>query len=151
MKDAHLTELDIQACAVDISECSASVKNHVESCSHCQMEVERYIAIFSAIKLQPAPANDFDVYSLAMPKVKNPSPERLSSLVLVTAVFSFAFLLIALSFSMIRKANLLIAWRQTGDHGLDYLIIAGGVIILIVYTLSDFKKRREHINNSYLR
>lgn len=61
MNTAHLTEAQLQLYADDMEAISLNLREHVTHCPHCQVKLENYRLMNSALKAMPTPAFDFDL------------------------------------------------------------------------------------------
>jgi hypothetical protein len=61
MNTAHLTEAQLQLYADNAEAIDRHLKEHLAHCSNCQIKLENYRLINSALKAMPAPAFDFDL------------------------------------------------------------------------------------------
>jgi hypothetical protein len=69
MKNNHPVDIDIQQYALDKTACPVPVINHIESCTRCSEEVNKYQFLFSGIKQHSSPVFDFDLSALVLPKL----------------------------------------------------------------------------------
>ena len=61
MNTAHLTEAQLQLYADNITTIGEDLKEHLAHCPHCQVKLENYRLISTALKSVPSPAFDFDL------------------------------------------------------------------------------------------
>ena len=82
----HLTETELQLYADNIESINNELKEHVTHCMHCQVRLENYILINSALKAMPSPTFDFDLSEevLASVTVRKKRVARLSLLVTIS-------------------------------------------------------------------
>lgn len=94
----HLTEKEIQQYAIDRPGCEISAVEHLETCEYCNARVASYQLMFTAFSELSAPANEFDLSSMVMSRIKQkkksflPDDLFIYSLVLVAVVFTGAVL-----------------------------------------------------------
>lgn len=94
MSEAHLSEKEIQAFAIDQAHSPVHWTTHVNQCITCRHSVATYKLIFHEIKQQPAVAFDFDLAKLVVAQL--PKPKAIGSSVLLMVLSWLTFL--ALSF-----------------------------------------------------
>ena len=94
MKSEHLTEEEIQQCALDNSSGDDLITAHASYCPECKARIVAYEVLFSSLKQAPRPSFDFNVADLVvtqLPKLK-PAPSRDDMF-----VYAFSLAIIALT------------------------------------------------------
>jgi hypothetical protein len=78
MNNIHPSEKEIQQYALDKSDCSPAVVEHIEFCADCHSSLETYRLLFFEIKKQEQPSFDFDLQGLVLSQLPE-SNSRLSA------------------------------------------------------------------------
>ena len=66
MTNKHLTEEQLQQCALDTTTPDQPVLLHLEDCNACRLKAAQYLQLFQAIKVEEKPAFDFDLTKAVM-------------------------------------------------------------------------------------
>jgi len=70
VKNMHLSELEIQDCALGGTDYPNAIIEHIASCTDCRAEIRAYEALFSGIDQQGVPDLNFDISALVIPQLK---------------------------------------------------------------------------------
>jgi len=70
MTNEHLSDEQIQTFVLDRSTCEPGIGEHVQQCDLCQMKVETYQLMITAIEEQPIPAFDFDISEAVLANIE---------------------------------------------------------------------------------
>jgi hypothetical protein len=144
MTTKHLSEQDIQLCAMDKQGCGRDITEHVQSCQACRSEVEAYLQLFSVIREQPKPAFSFDLSGLVMQQLPKPrSTFSLNGFIIYLLVF-VAIAAMAVPAYLFRKY---LVSMFTGILPMTmYLIIITAIVILIFQGTEMYRKYQKQIN-----
>lgn len=138
MTTGHLSEMELQQCALDKSGCTKEVREHMEACESCQAEAEAYQLLFSGIKEQPKPVFDFDVSGLVLAQMPG-AKTRVSR-------FGFpAFFLAVLVCSTIGIPLYLFRkniWNMFSEISslFMYTIVVAAIVIVVFRIIGMYKK-----------
>lgn len=141
MNTTHLTEIQLQLYADDAEAVSAELKDHAAHCPHCQLKLENYRLISSALKAMPAPAFDFDLAAqvLASVTVKKTPVAWVPLLAAITGV-----LLVALIAGV--YARPVVAMFLALPKVWGYVLIVPVLIFLIVQLILSVAEYQRKIN-----
>src|ERR1700683_4351077 len=137
MLNQHLSESEIQQCALGQDELDSSVLSHSQQCAYCKGKIEMYAYLFREIKAQPEPIFQFDLSSLVMKKLpENRSRRSLNNfLIFLVVLASFSVLAVPIYF-----------FRKTIGHMFStiipismYLILLSAITILLFQSLELFR------------
>jgi hypothetical protein len=147
MKYIHLSELEIQDCALYQSNCPAEILRHLESCAGCNAEVEAYRFLFSEIDQQNAPAFDFDISALVIPTLTRTRARMTVEHFIAGFLVIFAACCIGIPLVIYRR-NILYMFEGVPPFFI-YSIIGSTLIILITRITLMYKKfqRQMHFLN----
>jgi hypothetical protein len=138
MKYTHLSELEIQDCALNPSNCSADILKHLESCADCNAEVQAYRIVFSEIDQQNAPAFDFDVSALVMPTLNRTSARMTVEHFIAGFLVIFAACCIGIPLFIYRR-NILYMFDGVPPFFI-YSIVGSTLIIIITRIILMYRK-----------
>ena len=144
MLNNHLSESEIQECALAGTECDSSLLSHIGQCGHCKAKVEMYLFLFTGIRTQPEPVFPFDLSALVLKQLpETRSRHSLNNLLI--------FLLIFASLSVIVVP--LYIFRKYISHMFSaifpismYLILLTALTILLFQSIEMFRKYRKQMN-----
>jgi hypothetical protein len=138
MNHIHPSENTIQQFAIDKSDCTTAIIDHIESCASCKASAISYQLLFSEIKRTPKPAFDFDLSALVIPQLP------LVPTVLPADRFIAGFLVIFICCCIGVPIILFWPYIQNIFSGISsffiYTILISAIIILIIKVLEMYKK-----------
>jgi hypothetical protein len=144
MLNNHLSESEIQQCALAKTECDSSVLLHIEHCGSCRAKIEMYSLLFNEIKAQPEPVFAFDLSALVLKNLPETRSNRNLNNFLI-------FLLIFASISILVVP--LYLFRKYITHMFSaifpismYLILLTALTILLFQSIEMFRKYKKQMN-----
>jgi hypothetical protein len=87
MVTKHLTDDEVQQCAIDKSNCETWIDKHIHLCEECRSKVEVYQLLITGIRQQPQPAFDFDLSDLVVQQLPSPKEKTSDGLLLWVLLF----------------------------------------------------------------
>lgn len=137
MRNQHLTEEEIQDCALDRTAISPEIAAHLSTCKSCEEKVRGYGLLFSGLEKMPSPAFDFNVTDLVLPQLAKPSP-RYSWMDILIWLLVSAGVVIAGIF-LVELKHLF-----TGYGG--YLITFTALMVLLIQIIGYYRKYQKQMD-----
>jgi hypothetical protein len=140
----HLSETEIQQCALDKSGCADDITRHADSCKSCQSNVQAYLQLFSTIHDQPAPAFDFNLPELVLQQLPKAKSKFSLNIFFVYFIGLVAACGISIPVYLFRKYILNLF---TGILPMTmYLILITAITIIIFQSIEMFRKYQKQIS-----
>ncbi|OOG77678.1 hypothetical protein [Algoriphagus sp. A40] len=131
MNSQHLTEEEIQDCAIAKEAIAPVVKAHLSHCTSCEEKVRTFSLLFSSMKEIPPSEFGFDVSSLVLAQLENNSSRHRWS--------NFAIgLFIALG--IVCSGMLLLNVKQLISGFGGYLLLLTALLVLLIQIGSTYQK-----------
>lgn len=144
MRTKHLSEQEIQLCALDEPACGKDITEHVQACAACRAEVQTYLQLFSAFRDHPKPVFSFDLSGLVLQQLPKAKPGFSLNSFMVFLLVSIAMAAIGIPAYLFRKY---LANMFTGILPMTlYLILMTAIVILIFQGTEMYRKYQKQIN-----
>ena len=143
MNNAHPSEKEIQEYAIDQSNSSAIMIQHIESCMVCRGEVKSYQLLFTEIKSQSEPAFDFDLSEMVLSQL--PKKGFRLSVDNLIAAFLVIFSCFCVGIPVFLFRNNILNMFSGIPPFFVYTIITSTTIILLINILQMVRKYQHQI------
>ena len=137
MNQYHIPEERLQDYSMDSTLVTADEVMHIRGCAVCQLKIEEYRVLISAIKIAEIPALEFDLASTVLAKLPEPAistdDSKLVSLLVLTAVVIIAipaFIFRSYLLDLIEKSMIT-----------TLAILGIGILLILVIQAMDMYRR----------
>lgn len=137
MNSQHLTEEEIQDCAIAEEAIAPAAKAHLSQCTSCEEKVRTFNLLFSSMKEIPPSEFGFDVSSLVLSQLENNS-SRLGWSNFVIGLF--------IAVGIVCSGMLLLNVKHLISGFGGYLLLLTALMVLLFQIGSTYRKYLTQIN-----
>lgn len=143
MVTKHLTDDEVQVCAIDKENVEIRIIEHMHICTECRAKVEVYRSLIIGIELQPQPVFDFDLAASILKQLPVPQPKAASD-----KLFTWILIFIPVGF-IAGAAYYFRSYLASMFEGvatiLIYLIVISAIIIIAGLVFDMYKKYQKEM------